>query len=147
VITADYLEGHDDLITLNHSSPRVQEYVREVMLHWLRRGIDGWRLDAAYAVPASFWAVTLAGARQGIIDSVTEPCLVVAGRGRRRVVWTDRVTTAEDTFSGLEASDDVGRGHGLTANASAGGDRPGPIARRGGRTYGDSGGPRCTSWR
>ena len=33
--------------------------VREVMLHWLRRGIDGWRLDAAYAVPANFWAAVL----------------------------------------------------------------------------------------
>ena len=54
VITADYFEGHDNLITLNHNSTRVQQYVREVMVHWLRRGIDGWRLDAAYAVPASF---------------------------------------------------------------------------------------------
>ena len=55
MVTADYFEGHDTLVTLNHASPRVQEFVREVMLHWLRRGIDGWRLDAAYAVPASFW--------------------------------------------------------------------------------------------
>jgi glycosidase len=33
------------------------------MLHWLRRGIDGWRLDAAYAVPSSFWATVLPAVR------------------------------------------------------------------------------------
>ena len=63
-VTADYFEGHDTLVTLNHASPRVQEFVRDVMLHWLRRGIDGWRLDAAYAVPASFWAAVMPGVRQ-----------------------------------------------------------------------------------
>jgi hypothetical protein len=44
VISADYFEGHDTLVTLNHRSPRVQQFVRDVMLHWLRRGIDagGW---------------------------------------------------------------------------------------------------------
>ncbi|HZA72819.1 MAG TPA: alpha-amylase family glycosyl hydrolase [Propionibacteriaceae bacterium] len=63
-VTADYFEGHDTLVTLNHASPRVQEFVRHVMLHWLRRGIDGWRLDAAYAVPASFWAAVMPGVRQ-----------------------------------------------------------------------------------
>ena len=63
VITADYFEGHDTLVTLNHDSPRVQQFIRDVMLHWLRRGIDGWRLDAAYAVPASFWAAVLPAVR------------------------------------------------------------------------------------
>ena len=63
VITADYFEGHDTLVTLNHYSPRVQQFIRDVMLHWLRRGIDGWRLDAAYAVPASFWAAVLPAVR------------------------------------------------------------------------------------
>jgi glycosidase len=52
-------EGHDGLITLNHRNPEVVDYVVDVMLHWLRRGADGWRLDAAYAVPDEFWARVL----------------------------------------------------------------------------------------
>ncbi|MCW2651201.1 MAG: glycosidase [Mycobacterium sp.] len=52
----DTFEGHGDLIALNHSSPEVTGYVTDVMSHWLGRGADGWRLDAAYAMPDSFWA-------------------------------------------------------------------------------------------
>ena len=65
MITADYFEGHDTLVTLNHDSPRVREFIGDVMLHWLDRGIDGWRLDAAYAVPAQFWAAVLPGSASG----------------------------------------------------------------------------------
>ncbi|MGP4023703.1 alpha-amylase family glycosyl hydrolase [Actinomadura sp. 3N407] len=52
-------EGHDRLVTLNHAEPEVADYVSEVMTHWLERGIDGWRLDAAYAVPPEFWRTVL----------------------------------------------------------------------------------------
>ena len=52
-------EGHADLITLNHRNPAVVDYTVEVMNHWLARGADGWRLDAAYAVPETFWAQVL----------------------------------------------------------------------------------------
>lgn len=52
-------EGHDALVALDHTSPEVERYVVEVMNHWLDRGVDGWRLDAAYATPASFWARVL----------------------------------------------------------------------------------------
>jgi glycosidase len=52
-------EGHGELITLNHRNPAVVDYTVDVMTHWLRRGADGWRLDAAYAVPQSFWAQVL----------------------------------------------------------------------------------------
>ncbi|MHA7223935.1 hypothetical protein ACX80S_16695 [Arthrobacter sp. RHLT1-20] len=33
------------------------------MKHWLGRGADGWRLDAAYAVPPAFWKAVLAAVR------------------------------------------------------------------------------------
>jgi glycosidase len=48
-------EGHGGLVALNHNSPAVADYVVSVMKHWLERGVDGWRLDAAYAVPLPFW--------------------------------------------------------------------------------------------
>ena len=50
-------------MALNHDEPAVADFVVEVMEHWLRRGADGWRLDAAYAVPSSFWAPVTARVR------------------------------------------------------------------------------------
>ncbi|MPV36138.1 alpha-amylase family glycosyl hydrolase [Georgenia subflava] len=52
-------EGHQGLVALNHAAPAVAELVTEVMRYWLRAGADGWRLDAAYAVPPAFWASVL----------------------------------------------------------------------------------------
>jgi cyclomaltodextrinase len=52
-------EGHRHLPALNHDEPAVADYVAEVMAYWLGRGADGWRLDAAYAVPPRFWAAVL----------------------------------------------------------------------------------------
>ncbi|MGO9082873.1 MAG: alpha-amylase family protein [Streptosporangiaceae bacterium] len=52
-------EGHESLIVLNHDEPAVGDFVVRVMQHWLGRGISGWRLDAAYAVPPAFWASVL----------------------------------------------------------------------------------------
>ena len=62
-------EGHGGLITLNHRNPEVVDYVVDVMLHWLRRGADGWRLDAAYAVPTEFWAKVLPRVRSEFPDA------------------------------------------------------------------------------
>lgn len=52
-------EGHEALVALNHNEPAVLDHVVDVMCHWLAAGADGWRLDAAYAVPARFWAAVL----------------------------------------------------------------------------------------
>ena len=48
-------EGHLDLVDLNLTNPAVQDYVVNVMDHWLANGADGWRLDAAYAAGPDAW--------------------------------------------------------------------------------------------
>lgn len=55
----DTFEGHTQLAALNHDNDAVADLVVEVMCHWLERGADGWRLDAAYSVDPSFWARVL----------------------------------------------------------------------------------------
>jgi cyclomaltodextrinase len=65
----DTFEGHGELIALDHDNRDVIAYTVDVMTHWLKRGADGWRLDAAYAVPDRFWAQVLPRVRQAHPDA------------------------------------------------------------------------------
>jgi cyclomaltodextrinase / maltogenic alpha-amylase / neopullulanase len=65
----DTFEGHGELIALDHDNPEVIAYTMDVMTHWLRRGADGWRLDAAYAVPDAFWAQVIPKVRHAFPDA------------------------------------------------------------------------------
>jgi glycosidase len=68
-VAAATFEGHDGLVALDHTAREVEDLVVEVMLHWLGRGADGWRLDAAYAVPPAFWSGVLARVREPYPDA------------------------------------------------------------------------------
>ncbi|MFS0866368.1 alpha-amylase family glycosyl hydrolase [Microbacterium sp. 179-B 1A2 NHS] len=63
-VRAEVFEGHESLVALDHSSDQVAQLVVDVMCHWLDRGADGWRLDAAYAVDPAFWARVLPRVRE-----------------------------------------------------------------------------------
>jgi len=52
---ADF-EGHRQLVKLNHANPAVAQWAAEVVRHWQDRGVGGWRIDAAYAIPRPFLA-------------------------------------------------------------------------------------------
>ena len=63
-------EGHDGLVELDHARPEVADFVTAIMLRWLRRGVSGWRLDVAYAVPSAFWAEVTTRVRREFPESV-----------------------------------------------------------------------------
>ncbi|MEV7624925.1 alpha-amylase family glycosyl hydrolase [Actinoplanes sp. NPDC089786] len=62
-------EGHDSLVVLDHDRPEVADLAIRVMNHWLDRGVDAWRLDAAYATPPAFWARVLPEVRRDHPDA------------------------------------------------------------------------------
>ncbi|MEX2536097.1 MAG: glycoside hydrolase family 13 protein [Trueperaceae bacterium] len=47
--------GAHYLPRLNTRNPEVEAFIHRVALHWLERGIDGWRLDVPYEVETDFW--------------------------------------------------------------------------------------------
>ena len=56
---ANYLAwiGNRALPKLNTDNPQVREFIMQVAEHWLRQGIDGWRLDVPFEIRTEgFWA-------------------------------------------------------------------------------------------
>jgi cyclomaltodextrinase / maltogenic alpha-amylase / neopullulanase len=48
--------GNRALPVFNHDNPDAREYIMQIAEHWLRLGIDGWRLDVPFEITAAgFW--------------------------------------------------------------------------------------------
>jgi cyclomaltodextrinase / maltogenic alpha-amylase / neopullulanase len=57
-LPANYKSWVDNraLPVFNHDNPDVREYLMQIAEHWIRLGIDGWRLDVPFEITtAGFW--------------------------------------------------------------------------------------------
>jgi neopullulanase len=76
---------------LNTDNPHMREHLLGAAEHWLRFGIDGWRLDVAEEIDAGFWREF----RQRV-RAVNPDAYIVAEIWRVKPQWT-----AGDTFDAL----------------------------------------------
>lgn len=77
----------------NAYNPEVKSYLFAVAEHWLKEGIDGWRLDVPYFINHTFWREF----RQ-VVRSVSPDAYIVAEEWRDPVEWLDG-TLADGTMN------------------------------------------------
>ena len=76
----------EDLVELDYSHPELRAYMADVFLFWCRQGVDGFRCDAGYMIPAEAWTQIVARVRSEYPDTV----FMLEGLGGKLEV-TDRL--------------------------------------------------------
>ena len=59
-----------DLVELDYSNSELRAYMADVFLFWCRNGVDGFRCDAGYMIPAETWRYIVARVREEYPDTV-----------------------------------------------------------------------------
>jgi len=59
-----------DLVELDYSNPELRSYMADVFLFWCRNGVDGFRGDAGYMIPAQTWEYIVARVREEYPDTI-----------------------------------------------------------------------------
>ena len=59
-----------DLVELDYSNAQLRAYMADVFLFWCRNGVDGFRCDAGYMIPAKTWEYIVARVREEYPDTV-----------------------------------------------------------------------------
>ena len=60
----------EDLVELDHRRPGVREFIAEVFEFWCAKGVDGFRCDAGYMIPAEVWSYVVNRVRSRFPDTV-----------------------------------------------------------------------------
>ena len=75
-----------DLVELDYSNAELRAYMADVFLFWCRIGVDGFRCDAGYMIPAETWEYIVARVREEYPDTI----FMLEGLGGKLEV-TDRL--------------------------------------------------------
>ena len=59
-----------DLVHLDYSNAGLRAYMADVFLFWCRIGVDGFRCDAGYMIPAETWEYIVAKVREEYPDTI-----------------------------------------------------------------------------
>ncbi len=59
-----------DLVELDYAHEALRDYMADVFLFWCRQGVDGFRCDAGYMIPAKAWDVIVGRVREQYPDAV-----------------------------------------------------------------------------
>jgi predicted glycogen debranching enzyme len=114
----------EDLTKLNYQHRDLWHYMAEVFLTWCRRGVDGFRCDAGYMIPAAVWQYIIAVVRDQFPDTI----FFLEGLGGKVTVTRDLLDTAnfnwayselfqnysrQDILAQMDLTQQVSQGQGL----------------------------------
>jgi predicted glycogen debranching enzyme len=80
----------EDLTKLDYTHKDLWRYMADVFLKWCRRGVDGFRCDAGYMVPAPAWKYITAKVREQYPDTI----FLLEGLGGKISVTRELLNTA-----------------------------------------------------
>ncbi len=80
----------EDLTALDYTHRGLWQYMANVFLTWCRRGVDGFRCDAAYMIPVPAWRYIIAVVRDQYPDTI----FLLEGLGGKISVTRDLLNTA-----------------------------------------------------
>ena len=96
----------EDLTKLDYNHKDLWQYMANVFLTWCNRGVDGFRCDAGYMIPATAWRYIVARVRDQFPDTV----FLLEGLGGKISVTRDLLNTANLNWAYSELFQNYDRG-------------------------------------
>ena len=116
----------EDLVELDYAKPGLREFMAGVFEYWCAQGVDGFRCDAGYMVPADTWRYIVARVREQFPDTV----FLLEGLGGKISVTRDLISEQglDWAYSELFQTDDRAAFERYLPGAIAMGEETGPLA-------------------
>jgi len=97
----------EDLTSLDYTQKDLWQFMADVFIIWCRRGVDGFRCDAAYMIPVPAWKYIVAAVRDQYPDTI----FLLEGLGGKISVTRDILNKANFNWSYSELFQNYDRSH------------------------------------